>query len=131
MSSLLAAVFGVPPSRAARDRAYTSIVGDLDDMRASTLLFHLTKRLIYTKWRDAGEDPKLHLFGQLKRITKQWLDDYLKCKGGTYPAQLMYQELADMACNRIMAAINKEMVGTNPIKAMLDPHGIMNPGKVL
>jgi type III restriction enzyme len=94
----------------------------LDDMRASTLLFHLTKRLIYTKWRDAGEDPKLHLFGQLKRITKQWLDDYLKCKGGTYPAQLMYQELADMACNRIMAAINKEMVGTNPVKAMLDPY---------
>ncbi len=34
MSSLLAAVFGVPPSRAARDRAYASVIGDLDDMRA-------------------------------------------------------------------------------------------------
>ena len=43
-------------------------------MRHSTLLFHLTKRLLYTKWRDPGEEPKLHLFGQLKRITKQWLD---------------------------------------------------------
>ena len=30
----------------------------LDDMRRSTLLFHLTKHLIYTKWRDAGEDPQ-------------------------------------------------------------------------
>ena len=69
-------------------------------------LFHLTKRLLYTKWRDPGEEPKLHLFGQLKRITEQWLDDgYLVCKGGTYPAQLMYQELADMACERITAAI--------------------------
>ena len=37
-----------------------------------------------TKWRDLGEDPKLHLFGQLKRIAKQWLDNYLICKGGTY-----------------------------------------------
>ena len=77
----------------------------LGDMRHSTVLFHLTKRLVYTKWRDAGEDPKLHLFGQLKRITKQWLDTCLVCKGGTYPAQLMYQELADMACERITAAI--------------------------
>ena len=68
------------------------------DMRPSTLLFHLTQRLLYTKWRDPGEEPKLHLFGQLKRITKQWLDTCLVCKGGTYPAQLMYQELADMAC---------------------------------
>ena len=43
----------------------------LGDMRPSTLLFHLTQRLLYTKWRDPGEEPKLHLFGQLKRITKR------------------------------------------------------------
>ena len=94
----------------------------LGDMRHSTLLFHLTKRLVYTKWRDAGEDPKLHLFGQLKRITKQWLDGYLKCKGGTYPAQLMYQELAGMACERITAAITRSLVGSSPVKAVLDPY---------
>jgi hypothetical protein len=35
------------------------------DMRRSTLLFHLTQRLLYTKWRDPGEEPKLYLFGQL------------------------------------------------------------------
>jgi type III restriction enzyme len=58
----------------------------LEDMRRSTLLFHVTQRLLYTKWRDPGEEPKLHLFGQLKRITKQWLDTYLVCTGGTYPA---------------------------------------------
>ncbi|MGA3241102.1 MAG: DEAD/DEAH box helicase family protein [Bryobacteraceae bacterium] len=94
----------------------------LGDMRHSTLLFHLTKRLVYTKWRDAGEDPKLHLFGQLKRITKQWLDSCLRCTGGTYPAQLLYPELADMACNRITTAISQAMVGSCPIKAVLDPY---------
>ena len=92
------------------------------DMRTSTLLFHLTKHLIYTKWRDAGEDPKLNLFGQLKRIAKQWLDQCLVCKGGTYPAQLMYQELADMACERITAAITRSEMGNRPIKAILDPY---------
>ena len=94
----------------------------LGDMRPSTLIFNLTQRLLYTKWRDPGEDPKLHLFGQLKRITKQWIDNYLVCKGDTYPALLMYQELADMACNRITAAITREFLGARPIKALLDPY---------
>ncbi len=94
----------------------------LGDLRPSTLLFHLTQRLLYTKWRDLGEAPKLHLFGQLKRITKQWLDGYLVCKGSTYPALLMYQELADIACNRITSGITRKFVGERPIKAVLDPY---------
>ncbi len=94
----------------------------LEDMRRSTLLFHVAKRLLYTKWRDPGEDPKLHLFGQLKRITRQWLDNCLVCKGGTYPAQLMYQELADMACERITAGITRSLIGERPVKAVLDPY---------
>ncbi len=94
----------------------------LGDMRRSTLLFHVTQRLLYTKWRDPGEDAKLHLFGQLKRITKEWLDTCLVCTGGTYPAQLIYQELADMACERITAGITRALVGERPIKAMLDAY---------
>jgi type III restriction enzyme len=94
----------------------------LEETRRSTVLFHLTQRLLYTRWRDAGEAPKLHLFGQLKRITREWLDHHLVCKGGTYPAQLMYQELADIACNRITAAITAAFVGNKPIKAVLDSY---------
>ncbi|HEV7224449.1 MAG TPA: DEAD/DEAH box helicase family protein [Pirellulales bacterium] len=94
----------------------------LDQVRPSTLLFHLTHRLLYTKWRDPGEPPKLYLFGQLKRIAKQWLDACLVCKGGTYPALLMYQDLADMACNRITAGITRAFLGERPIKALLDPY---------
>jgi type III restriction enzyme len=95
----------------------------LADMRPSSLLFNVTQRLLYTKFRDPGEEPKLHLFGQLKRITKQWLDGgFLKCKGGTYPALLMYQDIADMACNRITTGITRKFVGELPIKALLDPY---------
>lgn len=94
----------------------------LEDMRRSTLIYHLTKRLLYTKWRDPGEEPKLFLFGQLKAITKQWLETCLVCTGGSYPAQLMYQELADMACNRITDGITRTLVGERPIKALLDPY---------
>ncbi|MFM2056798.1 MAG: hypothetical protein RLY71_1183 [Pseudomonadota bacterium] len=92
------------------------------DMRHSTLLMHLTKRLLYNHWRDPGDEPKLHLFGQLKRITQEWLTRHLQCKGGTYPAQLMYQALGDMACERITAAITRAEQGRRPIKAVLDPY---------
>jgi len=94
----------------------------LGDMRPATLVYHVTHRLLYTKWRDPGEEPKLHLFGQLKQITKQWLDTCLVCKGDTHPALLMYQELADMACNRITAGITRKFLGQRPIKALLDPY---------
>ena len=98
-------------------------VKHLNDVRQSTILFHLAKHLLYTKFRDAGQEPKLHLFGQLKRITRQWLDGgYLRCSGGTYPAQVLYQEIADEACNRIETAIATSLIGDEPIKAVLDPY---------
>jgi type III restriction enzyme len=94
------------------------------DMRTSTLLYHLTHRLLYTKFRDPGEEAKLHLFGQLKRIVKQWLDQHLECKADTYPAQLLYLELADRACERIKQAIDRANIekGNSQIQAVLDPY---------
>jgi type III restriction enzyme len=97
-------------------------VEHLRDTRISTVLYHLTTHLLYTKWRDPGEEPKFYLFGQLKRITKEWLDTFLICKGGTYPAQILYRNLADKACERITAAIIADTVGKSPIKVLLDPY---------
>jgi type III restriction enzyme len=94
----------------------------LQNIRHSTLLFHLTQRLLETKWRDPGEQARYHLFGQLKRITKQWLDNHLVCRGDTYPALLLYQDLADMACERITTAITAHFLDEKPIRAMVDPY---------
>ncbi len=92
------------------------------DLRRLTLLFHLTKRLLETKWRDPDGEPRLHLFGQLKCIARQWLDDHLVCKGGTNPAQLMYLALADMACERITRGIVARHVGEQRVEVVLDPY---------
>jgi type III restriction enzyme len=94
----------------------------LRDVRPSTVVFHLTKHLLYSKWRDPGEAPKLYLFGALKRIVGEWLEQCLVCKGDTYPAQILYLELADMACARIAAAITREFQDKRPIKVLLDPY---------
>ncbi|MBX3640287.1 MAG: DEAD/DEAH box helicase family protein [Nitrosomonas sp.] len=94
----------------------------LGDVRQSTLLMELTKHLLFQHWRDQGQDAPIALFGQLKRIVRQWLDECLECKGGTYPAQLMYRELADMACQRITKGITaKELEKGRQVKAILDP----------
>ena len=42
-------------------------------------------------------------------------------KGGTYPAQLVYRDLADRACEIITAAITRSSADVYPVKAMLDP----------
>jgi type III restriction enzyme len=101
-------------------------VSHLRDTRPSTVLYNLTTHLLYSKWRDPGEEARLHLFGQLKRIVKEWLDTCLICRGDTYPAQILYRHLADMASERITAAINSgvgaEAGDRATIKALLDPY---------
>jgi len=94
----------------------------IGDVRPSQVVYELTLHLILGKYRDPGSAPKLHLFGQLKRVAQQWLDQCLLCKGGTYPAQLKYHALADMACERIVAGINRSLIGSKPIKALLDAY---------
>jgi len=95
----------------------------LKETRPATIVFHLTKHLLLTKYRDPGKEPKLHLFGQLKAIVRQWLDGgYLRCTGGTFSAQVLYREIADMACERIKQAITETLKGEQLIKVILDPY---------
>ncbi len=95
-------------------------VQHLDDIRESTILFCLTQRLVEKEWRDAGDTPRYELFGQLKRVARKWLKEYAKFEGGTKPAQLRYQALADQACKKISAGIVKHHSGESKVKAMLD-----------
>jgi type III restriction enzyme len=92
------------------------------DVRPSQVVYELTSHLLLTKFRDADGEPQLHLFGQLKRITRQWIEGFLKTIGGTYPAQLKYKMLADMACERITAGITRALIASRPIKAVMDPY---------
>jgi type III restriction enzyme len=95
----------------------------LKDTRRSTILYHLTQHLIYNHWRGAGEDPALNLFGEIKRLTSEWLDNYLVCTGGTYEAQLMYKQLADLACERIAAAIVRSAAtAARPVTVLMDSY---------
>jgi type III restriction enzyme len=95
----------------------------LEEVRQSTIAYNLASHLLMTKYRDAGDDPKVTLFPQLLRIVRQWLDGgHLKCSGGTKPAQILYRQIADRAAERIAAAITLAQIDHKPVKAIIDPY---------
>ena len=95
--------------------------GELSAMRPATVAFHLSKWLLRKYFLGAGGVPELHRMGDLLRISRQWLDGYLVCTPGTRPEQLLYTVLADDACERIRAAIDRS-AGEGRIRAVLDPY---------
>jgi type III restriction enzyme len=97
-------------------------VRHLEQMRPSSVIYELTKRFIYERYRDPDGEPKLHLFGKVKTLVRQWFETYLHCVGGTYPAQLLYRDLGDMALNRIEAALYAGYAQEKPVSVVLDAY---------
>jgi type III restriction enzyme len=94
----------------------------LEDKRPSELSFHLAKRLLYTRYRDPGEDPPMHLFGDLQRAVRRWINEgYLVAKGVPTGA-ILYTELADKAAELIFMACQRANAGEKRIKAILDAY---------
>lgn len=92
------------------------------DVRPSQIVYELTSHLVLTKWRDSHGEVQLNQFHNLKRIAREWINGYLDCKG-TSPAQLKYKTIADMACDRITAAIVRSQVKREKaVTVVLDPY---------
>ena len=90
------------------------------DERPSTTLYRLTRDLVVA-WGREKDAEKGQLFNQLKTVAREWIDRYLTCEGGTYPAQLSIPTISERACQKIIAAIVSEQVSTNRVKVVLDP----------
>lgn len=91
--------------------------------RPSTIAFDLAKHMLYKYFKDEDGEPKLHLFGQVKRIARQWIDeDYLVCKGDTGRWMLEYLNVANQASERIYNAIVNSIGDRQRVKAVLDPY---------
>ena len=94
----------------------------LEDIRPSSISMHIAKRLIFTRFRDPGEDPPMHLFGDLQRIVRRWVSEgYLVAKGVPLAA-IVYAELAEKACQLIYDACQRATLGEKRIKAILDAY---------
>ncbi|MEM9625352.1 MAG: DEAD/DEAH box helicase family protein [Pseudomonadota bacterium] len=98
-------------------------VEHLENVRKSQIIFEITNYILQHRYRDPGEPPKLHLFGQMKGIVRQWLDGgLLTCTGETNRGQLLYREITEMVADRIQAAVTASTAEDYPVKAILDPY---------
>lgn len=93
----------------------------LEAERESTLLFYLTNHLFSTTWCDGIGNPKYHLFGQLKRIVREWLRNYFVYPTGTPIAHLVSVQVLAQACERINVGIVAGHSDDRPITAIQDP----------
>jgi type III restriction enzyme len=103
----------------------------LEDKRPSELSFHLAKRLLYTRYRDPGEDPPMHLFGDLQRVVRRWVNEGYLVANGVPTGAILYTELADKAAELIFMACQRANEGEKRIKAILDAYNASGSTRVV
>lgn len=92
----------------------------LSQLRPSEISFNLAKHLLYTHFRDEDGFPKQHLFPQIQRLARRWIDEgYLVTKGVLIGA-ILYQEQLARAAEKIDIACTRG--GGGHIVAVLDPY---------
>ena len=94
----------------------------LKDHRPSEISFHLAKRLLETRFRDADQELQVHLFGQIRRVVRQWLDGGWLVLQGVPIGALLYLDVAEQAAERIFLACQRYEHGEKRIKAIPDPY---------
>jgi type III restriction enzyme len=96
---------------------------EAQNKRPSTIAYDLAKLLLFKYFKDADGEPKLHLFWQIQRIARRWLDEgYLDCKGDTGKWMLEYLDVGSQAAERIYNAIVNSIGDKRKVKAVLDPY---------
>ncbi len=91
------------------------------DQRPSAIAYALAAHLLKRFAGDDGDLP-VHLFGQVRRVVREWLDGgYLVLK--SVPMGVLdYLEIKDQAAERIFLACQRYEHGPSRIKAILDPY---------
>ena len=97
----------------------------LKTIRPSTIAFHLAKHLLNSRYLDGDGQPKMHLFGDIKRVVDEWLAGGYLVANGVPTGAITYLQLAEAACERIHLACQGSLEGANRILAVLDTY---NPG---
>lgn len=92
----------------------------LERLRPSEISFNLAKHLLYTQFLDDEGFPRQHLFPQIQRIARRWIDEgYLVTRGVPIGA-ILYQDQLARASEKINIALTRGSEGR--LLAVLDPY---------
>jgi type III restriction enzyme len=92
----------------------------LERLRPSEISFNLAKHLLYTSFRDEDGFPKQHLFPQIQRLARRWLDEGFLVTRGVPVGAILYQDQLARAAEKIDIACTRGSEGR--ILAVLDPY---------
>ncbi len=93
---------------------------ELKALRSSEISFNLAKHLLYSHFRDDDGFPKQHLFPQIQRIARRWIEEgYLVTKGVPIGA-ILYKDQLARAAEKINIACTRGSGGR--LLAVLDPY---------
>ncbi len=95
----------------------------LSKYRPSEISFNLAKHLLYRRFRDDDGFPRQHLFGQIQRICRRWLDEgWLQLRGGVQLGAVLYLGIADTVAEIIANAIIRSSGDDRQPRAVLDSY---------
>ncbi len=94
----------------------------LENLRPSEISFNLAKHLLYSVFLDEDRVPKQHLFPQIQRIARRWIDEGYLVTRGVPVGAILYQQMLARAAERIDAACNRGAGEEARVKAVLDPY---------
>jgi type III restriction enzyme len=92
----------------------------LENLRPSEISFHLAKYLLYAHFRDDDGFPKQHLFPQIQRLARRWLDGGYLVTNGVPIGAILYQDQLARAAAKIDIACTRGSEGR--MLAVLDPY---------
>ena len=91
--------------------------------RPSEISFNLAKHLLYRRFRDEDGFPRQHLFPQIQRICRRWLDEgWLELSGGVQLGAVLYLGIADTIAEIIANAIIRSAGDDRQPRAVLDSY---------
>ena len=94
-----------------------------EENRAGSILYHLARHIVLTRYRDANGEPKMAMFNKVKRIVREWLDGgYLRTTGQHEKGAVLYPMIMEEAAEKICAAMAASDGGQRTTKAVLDAY---------
>lgn len=94
----------------------------LKQHRISEVAFNVAGYALRQHFRDEDGNLKPYLFPSLLAITREWLDRYLICKGGTMPQYLLWTPLAEKAAEKLYLACAPTNAGEEQLRPIVDPY---------
>jgi type III restriction enzyme len=88
--------------------------------RESEVHFTVAGLALRNKFRAEDGGLRPYLFPQLLKITRAWFAKCLTCKGNTTPQMFLWRPFAEMAIERIYAAVVRDVAGVERLRPILD-----------